>query len=429
MDLEKLRRERAEAVTRAKDIMATADAESRSMNDEETANFDKAVKAAEDLRSQIERIERLGTLEAEQSESRGRRTVTDASRSIGYNFDDALRGFLLSGSTTPITDAQLAAMEAAGIRGNTFTFALRSDPLRAIGDFGEWQKRAQATQTDNKGGYLVPDSFSGQVERAMLAFGGVRAVASSFRTTGGNPLPWPTVNDTANQGRTLAENTAVTTTDATFGSVTFGAYKFSSDVILVPNELLQDSGVNLSDLISSLLAERIARKQNALFTNGTGASEPQGIVTGSTLGATAASASAITHDELLSFYFSVDAAYRANAKWMMNDTTLAAIAKIKDADGVPIWQPSLVGGMPSTIIGKEYQVNNDMDEIAASAKAILFGDMSKYRIRDVKDVAIQVLRERYADNDQTAWLGFARADAKLIDAGTHPVKHLVMAAA
>jgi len=422
MDIEQLRRERAEAVARAKEIMERADAESRSMNDEETANFDKAVKAAEDARSQIERIERLGALEVEQNESRGRRTVIDGTRSIGADINDALRGFLLREPT----DAQLAAMEAVGIRGNTFTFAFRSDPLRSLGEYERWQTRAQSTVTDNKGGYLVPESFSGQVERAMLAFGGVRQAASVFRTTGGNPLPWPTVNDTSTSGRILAESGAVTTTDATFGSVSFGAYKFSSDVVLVPNELVADAGIALDELISSLLAERIARKQNAVFTLGTGENEPQGIVTGSTLGVTAASASAITFDELLSLYFSVDAAYRANATFMLNDTTLAAVAKIKDDEGNSVWLNGLANGMPATILGKPYIVNNDLDEIAASAKVLLFGDLSKYKIRDVRDVQIQVLRERYADNDQTAFIGFARADGKVLDAGTHPIKHLIM---
>nr|BDD44896.1 hypothetical protein 3 [bacterium] len=120
---------------------------------------------------------------------------------------------------------------------------------------------------------------------------------------------------------------------------------------------------------------------------------------------------------------SVDVAYRENSEWMFNDNTLKAISKLKDADGRPLWQPSLTAGAPDLILGKPFVINTDIADMAANAKSILFGDFSSYFIRDVMDLTIFRLSEKYIESGQIGFIAYSRHDGLLADAGTGPVKH------
>jgi len=150
-------------------------------------------------------------------------------------------------------------------------------------------------------------------------------------------------------------------------------------------------------------------------------------VTGATLGKTAALAGAFTIAELKNLKFSVDEAYRGDAEWMFSDDVLEALELLEDADGRPLWAPGLTAGAPDRLLQHGYVVNNDMPTIATGNKPVLFGDMSKFFIRDVAGIRIKRLNERFADNDQVAFVAFSRHDALLHDAGTNPVKYLQMA--
>jgi len=288
--------------------------------------------------------------------------------------------------------------------------------------------RAQATTSDSVGGALIPEGFSNELERALLSYGGPRRVARIIRTSSGNPIPWPTVNDSSNKGQLLSENAAISETAVTFGSETLNAYKYSSDSVLVSAELMQDSFFDLSSEIGSMLGERLGRITSEHFTTGTGSSQPEGVVVGSVAGVTAASATAIAADELIELVHSVDPAYRESAGWMMHDNVILAIRKLKDSDGQYLWQPGLQASEPDRLLGKPVVVNQDMaSSIATTAKTVLFGDFSRFIIRDVANVRLMRLDERYADYDQTGFIAFSRHDSVVLDAGSNPIKHLVQA--
>jgi len=282
--------------------------------------------------------------------------------------------------------------------------------------------------TVGAGGYTVPEGFVNSLEQALLTFGGVRQVADVMRTDSGNDLPWPTMNDSSNKGAILAEATTFSTSvDPTFASVIFKAFKYSSKPIIVSNELLQDSAFDLSAMIGTWLGTRIGRIQNDHFTTGTGTTLPNGVVVASVEGVEAASKTAITDTEVISLEHSVDPAYRPNAMWMFHDTILAAIRVLKDVtSGQYLWQPGMQAGVPDRLLGYRYVINQSMTPTQAqSAKIILFGDFSKYKIRDVAGVRLVRLPELFAQTDQVGFVAFLRSDGQLLDAGTNPIKHLV----
>lgn len=290
---------------------------------------------------------------------------------------------------------------------------------------------AQTTATGSSGGYLIPQGFSDQLEEAMKWFGGILGNVGTFDTETGNPLPWPTDNDTAQMGRLLTENTQLTQTGITFGQVTFNAYIFTTDIVLVPLTLMQDSYFDMDAYIARKMGERIGRLFNHTMTVGTGSSQPTGIQTAAvaagntTQGATGETTSLIYAD-LVNTEHLVDPAYRPASKWMFHDSTLKVLKKLVDGENRPLWQPALTasfgqGAMPM-ILDHPYVINNDMPVMAASAYPILFGDLTKYKVRRVAGgTSIMRLVERYADYLQIGFLGFLRADGQLLDAGTHPI--------
>jgi HK97 family phage major capsid protein len=295
------------------------------------------------------------------------------------------------------------------------------------------EARAQSTGTDSAGGYTVPEGFSGQLEKSLAVWGPMfdGNIVRELNTTSGNALPWPTVDDTAGRGRLKSENASVDddgTDDVTFGEKVLNAYVYDTGMVKVPMELLDDSAFAIEPLMADLFGERLGRTANEVLTTGTGSGQPQGIVTGSTLGKTSAAVAAVTGDELIDLFHSVDPAYRASpsCRWMFNDSTLAAIRKLKDGDGNYLWSMGDVRtGEPNTFLGMPYTVNQAMDDLGTGNKPIIFGDFSRYVVRKVRAFDVLTLRERFAENFQVGMVGFKRFDGRLLNAAA--VKHLANA--
>ncbi len=182
--------------------------------------------------------------------------------------------------------------------------------------------------------------------------------------------------------------------------------------------------------IRRAFAERIGRGVGEHLTTGAGTTVPWGIVTRSTEGVEvpldSGNAANLDFDDLLELEHSVDPAYRRDPScaWMFNDRTLKRLRKIKDLEGRYIWQPAeaAAGARPS-ILGYRYVVNQAMADVGIQERSVVFGAMSRYIVRRVRELAILRLSERFAEFAQIAFVGLARFDGELIDTGA--VKHLI----
>lgn len=331
------------------------------------------------------------------------------------------------------SERELKAARAAGtaLGARTITFELsRGDYSELQTAFHERrQNRALSHQSGPGGAYTFGSSFVETLEMAQLQFGGMRQVAEVIRTDGGEEMQWPTCDDTSNEGEQIGENTTVTPLDPSFGQQRWGAFKYSSKLIKVPFELFQDTRIDLATALGRIMGERLGRVTNRKFTLGVGGgTEPHGIVPASFLGKATASATAITADEILDLIHSVDEAYTDGAQFMMHRNVLLAIRKLKAHDSQYIWQPGAQAGVPNMLFGYPYTLNNNMQSsLATATRTMLFGQLSKYKIRDVGTVRVKRLEERFADSDQIGFIAFGRHDGQLLDAGTHPVRHMVQA--
>lgn len=305
-----------------------------------------------------------------------------------------------------------------------------SEEQRSVIKAGVAEFRAQST-TAGAGGYTVPTELAAIVDKTLKMWGPMydEAICTVLNTSGGNPLDFPKTDDTAVAVAQHTEAAAMTDdggVDATFTKMTLGAFAYDTEWVQISMEIIQDSAINIEQFIGELLGERLARRVNSELTVGDGTGDPLGIVAASAAGKTAASTTAFTADEIIDLLHSVDPAYRASpkARWQFNDTTLAAIRKLKDGNGQYIWTMGDIRvGEPGRLLGYNYSVNQAMVSAATGTKPIIFGDHSKYYVRKVGLPVIGVRREYYWPNIGLA--GIVRLDGDLIQ--TAAVKHLVMA--
>lgn len=277
------------------------------------------------------------------------------------------------------------------------------------------ETRALAAGTDSAGGYTVPTEFSSTIIRTLKAFGGLASLARPLNTADGRDLVFPTGDDTSNVGAIVGENVASTEQDTAFGSVTVGAFKYSSKIVRVPYELLEDSSADIEGYLAEIFAERIGRVVASHAVSGNGSTQPQGITTASTGLATGVTA-AISYDSLVDLEHSLDPAYRnERAQYVLSDSALKATRKLKDTTGRPIWVPSPVVGAPNTLNGRPYLVDNSMPDTTAGNKAIAYGDFQTALVwRRVTTQHVLRLVERYAEFGQVAFLNLQRHDVKIL---------------
>lgn len=322
-------------------------------------------------------------------------------------------------------EAEKVAVEAVAERTKTPTKDLFSKWLRN-GDRGmtsdDWQaiRNTMSTTTPAEGGYTVATEVATYVMDAMKAFGGMRQVATILRTDQGNPMTWPTSDGTTEVGEILAENASATDLDVSFNTKNLPVYKYSSKVVTVPIELLQDSNVDIEAFVRARIAQRLGRITNTHFTTGDGSSKPTGIIAAASVGKTGASGqtTTVTYADLVDLEHSVDPAYRVNCKWMFHDSTLKALKKLLDTQNRPLWLPGISVKEPDTILGYTYQINQDVATMAASAKSIAFGDLSKYVIRDVMAMTYYRFDDSaYAKKGQVGFLAFLRSGGNYMDVG------------
>lgn len=466
MTAKELREKRAEVLPEMEKLRDLVNEEGREWTAEDETAWVKVNKQYDGLSRQIEITERAETVQAEQhapagDDRVGRGDAGGNGDSAGSNGgeqrdrngqpreeDRALAfGAFFRSRSFPLRDEEQAACERMGFdptmqfcdfampdaeRCNGAARIYRSsnpvDVERRIAElYGRPERRALSTLIGPTAGYLVPQTFSNSLEINRLAFSGMDQVGESINTPTGEPFHWPTFDDTGNTGELIGENaTSDGSTEPTVGLETWNAYPYHAKMLKVSLAMLQDSAFNLPAIIGTALGERLGRISNTDFTTGHGASKPKGITVGLTTGKTTASSTAIAADEILDLIHSIDIAYRSGARFMFSDEVLLALRKLKDGEGQYLWQPGMVGGAPPVIFTHPYTINTDMSSTITNGDiTMIFGDLNKYKIRRVSGIRVIRLNERYAEFGQVAFDVHIRQDARLLDAGTAPVKSMV----
>lgn len=408
--LAQLRERRNAKAQEANALNAKYPADQR-MPQDDAGKLDALLAEIEAIDGDITRETRLAKLAAEQTDNllddlRNRHTVEPGKQT---EVAKALRAYL-GGGISALSDQQRSELQAR-----------QTPDIRA----------AMSTTTTTEGGFTVAVEYARSLEQAMKAYSGMLEVAEILRTASGAAMNFPTADATAEEGEIVGENSAATTGETTFGNTSLAVYKYSSKKIALPWELIQDSFLDIEGYIQGLLAIRLGRILNKHTTNGTGTGQPRGIVVASALGKTGATGSTLTvsYDDLVDLEHSVNRAYRSSPGFgfMMADTSLRVVRKIKDTNGRPIFVPGYEqgnpGGAPDRLLNRPITINDDVPAMAANAKSILAGDFLKYKIRQVMDLTVfRMTDSAFTLNGQVGFVAFQRMGGNLVDAGG-AVKH------
>jgi len=289
------------------------------------------------------------------------------------------------------------------------------------------EHRALSKGTATAGGHTVPVTFVGKlyehmIETATLLRGG----ATVWNTTTGETIDIPitTAHGTA---ALVAEAGTIPQADPAFLKRSLGAYKYG-DLILVPSELLTDTAVDLEGYLARMAGRAVGNALGAHLITGTGSSQPAGIMTLTTLGATSPTGTtgAPTFDTLIDLYYSVISPYRnsPDAAWLIKDTTAGALRKLKDLENRYIWEAAVTAGTPDTILSKPVLTDPNVAATALGAKSIAIGDLSTYTVRLVNNIRFERSDDFKFDTDVVAFRCLIRGDGMLVDQ-SGAVKHMV----
>ncbi|RDY30992.1 phage major capsid protein [Lachnotalea glycerini] len=380
-----LREKRAKAWEAAKKFLDEKRGEDGYLSTEDTAAYEKMEADVVNLGKEIERLERQAAIDLELSKP----------------------------TSTPITNkpnGNPSGEEKTGRAGmeyrREFWNAMRKKNYYDVNN-------ALQIGTDSEGGYLVPDEFEQTLVQGLEEENVFRTLATIIQTSSGDrKIP---VVATKGEASWVDEEGQIPESDDSFGQVSIAAYKVST-MIKVSDELLNDSVFNMEAYISNEFSRRIGAKEEEAFLVGDGKGKPTGIFNstgGASEGVTTATAN-ITFDDVMDLFYSVKSPYRKKSTFVMNDSTVKALRKLKDNNGTYIWQPSVQAGQPDTVLNRPVVTSAYAPAIAAGGKVIAFGDFKYYWIADRQGRSFKRLNELFAANGQVGFLGSQRVDGKLI---------------
>ena len=388
-----LMEKRAKAWNAAKEFLDAHSENGGNVSAEDAATYDRMEKEVTDLTRDIERLQR----------------------------QEAIDAMLSQPTSAPLTGRPAAQKD--GARTGRASDEYRKAFWDNIRHPGVPAIRALLEEgSDGNGGYLVPTEFERTLVQALDENNVMRSIGCKIITTA-NERKIP-VADGHTQAVWTAENGAYTESTPTFAQKSIDAFKLT-DLIKVSDELLSDSFFDIEGYIADEFGRAFGEAEEEAFINGavqsgqTAIDRPTGLFAaaasgGAPQGVVAGSATAITSDDLISLVYSLKSPYRAKAKFLMNDATVAAIRKLKDGNGAYMWQPSMTAGEPDRLLGYELYTSPKVPVMAAGARAVAFGDFSCYWIADRAGRTIKRLNELYATNGQVGFTCTERVDGKLI---------------
>lgn len=393
-NLKRLLEQRANVVEQARELLERAESEGRALSGEAETTWQGHMDEVRRLDAQIKGIK--DTLDAESVIEEARAYAAEAAQARG------------KGREKESSDADEFRAFWRGERGSTRTFYLPSN----------YSARALEAGVDSEGGYSVAEQFARSLYVGLRDLSVVRRLgARTLVTNSGDTLRLPKVATHKSNSSIVDEEGTFSESDPAFGQVVLDAYKYGH-LTLVSSELTEDTAVNLIDFIVEDGRVALAEAQNQDFLTGTGTSQPNGIITAAAAGSnttTLASASTVTADELFDIQHVLSRPYRAGAVWVMNDSTLKVIRKLKDADNQYLWRPGLTAGAEDTLLGSPVYADPNVAEFAVNANVILYANFRGYVIRDVNGVEVRRSDEYKFDTDQVAWRFKVRSDGDLLD--------------
>lgn len=371
MRIKKLLEARAKKLEELKQIQEAASTEERAYTSEEQEKFAALEKEINDIDY---------TIDAEQ-------------RASQYTLKEA------------VTTESLPTQEVLEERAFESYVMGRVDEIRA----------GEQNMTMSNNGAIIPTSITNRIIKRVVDICPIFAKATRYSVKGTLKIPvWGKAN--TSHDITVGyqtEFTEITADSGKFTSVDLGGY-LAGALVLIGKSVENNGAFSVVKFIINQMAQEIAIFLEKELLTGTGVNAAQGAVNTTNV-LTAASATAITTDELITLQSMVKQVYQKNACWTMNTATFTAIKKLKDSDNRYILQNDISDGFPFRLLGKPVHISDNMPVASAGAKTILYGDYSGLSVNLRENISVEVLREKYTTQHAigiNAWFEF---DSKVTD--------------
>ena len=325
---------------------------------------------------------------------------------------ETLETELKRATSTPITQKPMSSLNEEK-KSTRATDAYKKAMLQAIRTNFRQVCNVLHEGIDASGGYLVPEEYDTRLINGLTEENILRKLGTIIKTRGEHKI---NIAGTKPAAAWIDEGEGLTFGDATFNQINLDAHKLHV-AVKVTEELLYDNSFGLENYLIDQFAKALANAEEDAFLNGSGEGKPLGIFAttgGGEISVTTASATVITYDELITLVYSLKRPYRKNAKFILNDQTIATLRKLKDGNGQYIWQPALQSGEPDRLLGFEVLTSAYVPTIEVGASVIAFGDFSYYNIGDRGVRSFAELKELFAGNGMIGFVAKERVDGKLV---------------
>ena len=365
-DLKGLMEQRADLVEELKTITDTAELKKRALSEDEEKKFDKIEEKIKKIDSTIERMERARNIPAVKKAEEQKKEDKTQEQLEERAFEAYVRGEVL-------------------------------------------QERADVNLTTGDNGAVIPSSIAGKIIKKVHDICPIYQLATKYNVGGTLSIPY---YDESEGNITMAYATEFTDLESTSGKFKSIELKgfLAGALSKISKSLINNSQFAIVPFVVNEMAASISRWIENELLNGTtdkieGLSKVSGI--------TAKSSTAVTADELIDVQEEIPDVFQANAIWIMNKKTRTAIRKLKDNDGNYILNKDATSRWGYTLFGKDVYTSENMPEMAAGNRAILYGDMSGLAVKISETMNIEVLREKYATQHAIGVVAWMELDSKV----------------
>lgn len=378
MELKKLTEQRNEKVAAMQNLVNTAKAENRVLNETEVETFNTLEKEVRGLDTTIEAMNKANALTlapvAEPTPVGGNMSVADKE---AKQFENMIRGIVNADEPTTVSDGQVT----------------------------------------------IPTTIASRIIDAVVEICPIYELADRYNIKGTIVLPKYDAENSSIAMTYASEGTTAESGKAVMTSIELKGY-LGRCLAKISKSLINNSEFDIVGFVIAKMAQAIALFIETELLKGTQNKIEglRGVTADMTV--TSASSTAITVDELMDTQDKVVDKYQSNSFWIMNRATRNAIRKLKDREGQYLLNRDLTARWGYTLLGKDVYCSDAMDTIGAGKTVAFYGDYSGLAVKTSEDVSMQILNERYAEEHMTGVLAFVEMDAKVAD--TQKISKLVI---
>ena len=265
-----------------------------------------------------------------------------------------------------------------------------------LGQSGRAESKALTLGTDATGGALsATAAFVNELFTIAARESIARRLCRVITVQGARAAEVPVLITDRADAAWVAESTTQAHAGMTFARRTISLFAARARTGIT-RQLLVGDGVGVEGIVAQQLALSVGYLTDGFVMSGTGTGQPLGVVPENAAGVpagqtqAAVSNAAINHDNIVDVFHRLRPPYQNRATWLISNSAMAAIRRLKDTTGQPLLQAGVIeAGVPS-LLGRPVFVSEFLPAIGANNTTMLVGDWNQYAIAQAGEIDLLV---------------------------------------